>query len=65
MKSYPSRRKAKDSTRPVPDAEIVPFGTGIVTVGTVCVPNGDIWSNPIMPDGFITYTDFMPSSDIE
>lgn len=41
----------------------MPYGIGIEVTGVLCLPHGFASSNPIMPDGFITYTDLAPSSD--
>jgi hypothetical protein len=55
--------KKQKGAGPLPsDAGIMPLGVGIMMIGVLCLPDGVTWSNPIMPDGFITYTDLMPSS---
>jgi hypothetical protein len=63
MKSKLMPKKAKGAARQVPDATVMPFGMEII--GTLCLPDELAWSNPIMPEGFITYTDLMPSLDFE
>jgi hypothetical protein len=57
-KSMP--KKAKNARRSTPNEAIMPVSIDIT--GTFCLPNEQDWSNPIMPEGFITYTDLMPSS---
>jgi hypothetical protein len=58
-----STTKKRHSARPSPDDRIMPFG--IEMIGTFCLPDQFTLSNPIMPEGFITYTDLMQSSDFE
>jgi hypothetical protein len=60
MKPKSTAKKAKDAGRSVPGETIMPVGIDVA--GTLCLPNEQTWSNPIMPDGFITYTDLMPPS---
>jgi hypothetical protein len=45
---------------PLPTAS---FTAGVFTVGVICTPIDPISASPIMPEGFITHTDFIPSSD--
>jgi hypothetical protein len=65
MKSKSLSKKAKIAERQTPHTAIMPFGIGLELIGSFCLPDEFILSNPIMPDGFITYTDLMPSSDVE
>jgi hypothetical protein len=43
----------------------MPYGTVTLKVSVVCAtPSGNNVSQaPIMPEGFLTYTDFMPSNE--
>jgi hypothetical protein len=38
--------------------------TAAIVVGALCAPVSPISDSPIMPQGFITYTDLMPSSKL-
>jgi hypothetical protein len=38
--------------------------TAAIVVGAVCAPSAPISESPIMPEGFLTYTDLMPSSQL-
>ncbi len=52
-------RDAKESIRVAP----LPSGTVTIKVSVLCATPQTISSGPIMPEGFMTYTDFMPSAD--
>jgi hypothetical protein len=49
-----------------PRAGGVPTGTltAATVVGTLCAPAAPISESPIMPEGFLTYTNLMPSSQL-
>ena len=44
----------------------VPTGTltSATVVGALCAPAAPISESPIMPEGFLTYTNLMPSSQL-
>jgi hypothetical protein len=65
MKSKSLLKKAKGATRLAPPVEFMPFGIGFEMIGSLCLPDEVTLLNPIMPDGFVTYTDLLPSSEVD
>jgi hypothetical protein len=61
MKSKSTSKKAKGLGRAVHDDTVMPFD--IEMIGAFCLPDEFTLSSPIMPEGFITYTNLMPSAD--